>query len=188
MGEAAAIFQRGRFTHQDAVYVWAILAGSALGLLSSALGRLYSDGFYALGDTRRPLGFALIRVSLVATLGYLCALPLPRALGVDLRWGAAGLTASAGLAGWVEFLLLRRGLSRRIGAIALPVRALVRIWAAAGLAAAVATAARLISPPGRPVVEGVLVVGAYGVVFLGVAHLLGVREVGQVLRRLKARQ
>ena len=35
--------------------------------------------------------------------------------GIDPKWGAAGLTASAGVAGWVEFLLLRRGLNRRIG-------------------------------------------------------------------------
>ena len=41
-------------------------------------------------------------------LGYLCAIPLPRWLGVPALWGAAGLTASAGVAGWIEMLLLRR--------------------------------------------------------------------------------
>ena len=33
-------------------------------------------------------------------------------LGIDPHWGAAGLTASAGIAGWVEFALLRRALTR----------------------------------------------------------------------------
>ena len=38
---AAALFQTGRFMHDDAILVWAILAGSAVGLLASTLGRLY---------------------------------------------------------------------------------------------------------------------------------------------------
>ena len=41
---AAALFQTGRFGHDDAVYVWGILAGSAVGLLASTLGRLYFFG------------------------------------------------------------------------------------------------------------------------------------------------
>ena len=94
------------------MYVWGILAGSAVGLLASTMGRLYASTYYALHDTRTPLRFAVLRVALTIGLGYLFALPLPRALGVEPRWGAAGLTASAGIAGWVEFLLLRRALNR----------------------------------------------------------------------------
>src|SRR6185369_8295091 len=67
----AALYQTqtGRFRHDDAVYVWAVLAGSAVGLLATALGRLYSSAFYALFDTRTPLRFELIRVVLTVTLG-----------------------------------------------------------------------------------------------------------------------
>src|SRR5204862_2875581 len=72
---AAALFQTGRFTHQDAIYVWAILAGSAVGLLASTLGRLYSSTYYALRDTRTPLNYAIIRVVLTTALGYVCAIP-----------------------------------------------------------------------------------------------------------------
>src|SRR5579884_3604185 len=49
---AGALFQTGRFRHNDSVYVWAILAGSAVGLLASTMGRLYSSAYYALRDTR----------------------------------------------------------------------------------------------------------------------------------------
>src|SRR4029079_17047033 len=97
---AAALLQTGRFRHEDAVYVWGILAGSAVGLLASTLGRLYSSTYYALRDTRTPLRYALVRVVLTTVLGYLCAIPLPRLLGVPAVWGAAGLTASAGVSGW----------------------------------------------------------------------------------------
>ena len=41
---AAALLQTGRFTHADALYVWGILAGSAVGLLASTLGRLVGYG------------------------------------------------------------------------------------------------------------------------------------------------
>src|SRR5262249_9336256 len=57
---AAAVYQSGEFKHTDTLYVWGTLAGSAIGLLATTLGRLYSSAFYALHDTRTPLRFALI--------------------------------------------------------------------------------------------------------------------------------
>src|SRR4029077_2909241 len=61
---AAALLETGRFRHADAVYVWAILAGSAMGLLASTLARLYASTYYALRDTRTPLRYSIVRVSL----------------------------------------------------------------------------------------------------------------------------
>ena len=58
----AAVYQTGRFTRGDAIYVWGILAGATVGLLASTLGRLYSSAYYALRDTRTPLRFAIVRV------------------------------------------------------------------------------------------------------------------------------
>ncbi|HEX8189227.1 MAG TPA: murein biosynthesis integral membrane protein MurJ, partial [Pyrinomonadaceae bacterium] len=103
----AALYQSGKFGRGDTVYVWAILAGSAVGLLPSTFGRLYASTFYALHDTRTPLRFAALHVALATVLGYLFALWLPPLFGLDLRWGAVGLTVSAGLAGWAELVLLR---------------------------------------------------------------------------------
>src|SRR5258706_530233 len=115
-----ALYQSGRFRAGDSRYVWGILAGSTIGLLASTLGRLYASTYYALHDTRTPLLFAVIRVTLTTVLGYLFAIPLPPAIGLDPKWGVAGLTASAGIAGWIEFALLRRTLNRRIGQTWLP--------------------------------------------------------------------
>ena len=109
------VFQSGKFTVSDTVWGWGILAGSAVGLLASTQGRLYSSAFYALKDTRTPLRFAIIRICLTTALGYLSVRHLPMWIGIDARWGIAGLTASAGVAGWVEFILLRRALGQRIG-------------------------------------------------------------------------
>jgi putative peptidoglycan lipid II flippase len=105
----------GMVPRHDAVYVWAVLAGSAVGMLASTMGRLYNSAFYALRDTRTPFRFACGRVALSGILGYLFSIPLPGLLGIDARWGVAGLTASAGMSAWVEFTLLRRALNRRLG-------------------------------------------------------------------------
>ena len=139
----AALFQTGRFNANDARYVWIILAGSTVGLLAATMGRLYSSAFYALRDTRTPLRYAVIRVALTAVLGVFCGLYLPGLLGLDRRYGAAGLTASAGVAAWIEFALLRRGIARRIGACHVAKGVLPRLWISAALATAVALGIKL---------------------------------------------
>jgi len=40
---AGALYQTGAFTREMTIYVWAILAGSAIGLLASTWGRLYAS-------------------------------------------------------------------------------------------------------------------------------------------------
>jgi putative peptidoglycan lipid II flippase len=173
---SAALFQTGRFTHQDAIYVWAILAGSAVGLLASTLGRLYSSTYYALRDTRTPLNYAIIRVALTTALGYLCAIPLPRWLDIDAMWGAAGLTASAGVAGWVEMLLLRRALNQRIGQTGLPLPYVAMLWLAAGLAALAGWGIKLTLPQLHPIATAAGVLGVYGLVFLGSTFVFRIPE------------
>lgn len=182
---AATIYQSGRFSHADALYVWAILAGSAVGLLASTLGRLYASAYYALRDTRTPLRFALLRVVLTTLLGYAAAVWLPPRLGIDLRWGVAGLTASAGLAGWLEFLLLRRTLNRRIGESGLPVSFTLRLWAAAAMGAGVAWLIKRSLSSLPPLSQGLLVLGSYGLTYLVAALALGVSEVQQALERAR---
>jgi putative peptidoglycan lipid II flippase len=182
---AGAVYQTGAFTRAMTVYVWGILAGSAVGLLASTMGRLYSSAFYAMHDTRTPLRFAVLRVGLTIGLGYLCALPLPRALGVDPRWGAAGLTASAGLAGWIEFLLLRRALNGRIGATGLAARLLARLWGAGLAAAAVAWGVRLAVRGAHPILAALAVLAVYGAVYFLVTDRLGIPEARAVMRRLR---
>ncbi len=185
---AAALFQSGQFTRDDSFYVWGILAGSAVGLLAGTMGRLYSSGFYALRDTRTPLRFAVIRVVLTTVLGYLAAIPLPELLGIPSRWGVAGLTATAGMAGWVEFFLLRRALNERIGPTGLERPLAARLWGAALLAAGLAGAvAWALDAPLRrhPVLYALAVLGVYGPVYFSVASALGVAEAAALRRRFR---
>ena len=185
---AAAIYQTGRFSHADAVYVWAILAGAAVGLVAQTIGRLYSSAYYALRDTKTPMRFAILRVILTTSLGYFFALPLPKLLGIAPRWGAAGLTASAGIAGWVEFLLLRRGMNRKIGRVPFPSTDLTKLWTSAIAAAAAAWAVKLALHPVRPEVAAVLVLVPFGAVYLALTTLLGLNQAASMVNRLVRRR
>jgi putative peptidoglycan lipid II flippase len=179
----SALYQTGKFTHDDSIYVWAILAGSAVGLVASALGRLYSSTYYALRDTRTPLRYAIVRVLLTTALGYLCAIPLPRWIGIDPRWGMAGLTASTGVAGWVEFALLRRTLNRRIGRTGLPISLTARLWISATLAASAAWGVKLLLGRHGPILSAAAVLGTYGVVYFAASYVLRVEECRLTVKR-----
>ena len=180
----ATLYENGKFTYDDCVYVWGILAGAAVGLFASTLGRLYSSTYYALRDTRTPLNFAVIRVILTTGLGYLCAKPLPIWIGIDPRWGVAGLTSSAGIAAWVEFLLLRRALNRRIGRSGLPASFVARLWISAFVAAVGAWGIKFLAGVAHPIPDGIAILGTYGVLYFSVTHLLHVEETATAVRRL----
>lgn len=182
---AAAVFQSGRFTTVDTTFTWGILAGASLGLLASTMGRLYSSAYFALKDTRTPLRFALARVALTTLLGFLFAIPLPRALGLDPRWGAALLSVSAGIAGWIEFGLLRSRMNGRIGPTGAPLRFVLTLWLVAFVAGAAGFAVKLAVPDAHRLVVGMLALGTYGVAYVGLTRLLGVPESVALLRRVR---
>jgi putative peptidoglycan lipid II flippase len=173
---SAALLQTGRFTHADAVYVWGILAAASIGLLAQTLGRLYSSTFYALRDTRTPLRFAIVRVILTTGLGYLCALPL--------GWGVPGLTGSAGVAGWIEFALLRRALHSRIGKAGVPAALLAKLWGAAVAAAGAAWGMKALIGSQTPIVEAAAILPAFGGVYFALTWALGVEECADLVRRV----
>jgi putative peptidoglycan lipid II flippase len=184
---AGLLYQSGRFTRVDTLYVWALLIGSGIGLVASTSGRLCSSAFYALRDTRTPLRFAIIRVVLTIVLGYVAAFPVPRLLHLDPSWGLAGLPASAGVAGWIEFLLLRRGLRHRVGTFSVPGMLLVKLWSVAVFSAALAYPLKLWMS-GHPVLCGAVVLPCYGLLYLGGTRYLRIPEADTILSRLLRRR
>jgi putative peptidoglycan lipid II flippase len=183
----ALLYQSGEFTHADALYVWAVVAGSGVGLLAATMGRLYNSAFYALLDTRTPLRFAIIRVVLTVILGYLFAIPLPRMLGIAQKWGVGGLAASAGIAGWVEFALLRWALNERIGWTGLHLRYLVQLWSVAIGASALGFAVKLATLGAAPRIQGAMAIGAFGAAYLIGAKILAVPELDALVSRISVR-
>jgi len=196
------LYQTGRFEAHDTLWLWSVLAGSAVGLLAGTLGRLYASTWYALRNTRVPLTFALVRVALTIALGLVASLYLPAWCGVDARWGAAGLTASAGIAAWVEFALLRRSIAARIGALPVEGAYLRALWGSAIVASVAALlvkaalqfrathAVHLLTAGEHPLVLGALALPMYGVVYVVLTRSRGIPEAtavtGRVVRLFRA--
>jgi putative peptidoglycan lipid II flippase len=181
---AAVLYQTGKFTRDDAIYVWTILAGASVGLLASTLGRLYSSTYYALQDTRTPLLYAVLRVGLGSILGYFFAIHMPGILGLDSKLGAAGITVASGLAGWVEFVMLRNSLNRRIGKTGLALSYSAKLWLGALLGAGVGWGLKLLVTGWHPIPLAMVVLGGYGTCYFGVTYLFGVPQAQTIIHRL----
>ncbi|MBU2117715.1 MAG: polysaccharide biosynthesis C-terminal domain-containing protein, partial [Alphaproteobacteria bacterium] len=159
------LFTRGEFLTTDARATAAALFQFGWGVPAFVLIRILSPGFFARGDTRTPMTFALVSVAVNAVLAF--------ALFYG-GMGVSGVAAAVSAAAWTNALLLGLQLWRtghwkpgprvtgRVARIAL---------AALGLAGAV-WAAQL----GRPQIEA-----AVDAVLGGLTHGHGAKEIALIL-------
>ena len=182
---AAALYQHGRFTPADTRFTWGILAAASLGLLATALSRLFSSAFFALQDTKTPLRVAVARVILASAIGYPLALYGPRFLEIPPQWGAAALALSSSLAAWVEFVMLRARLGGKLGGISFPARQVVLLLALALAAGGAGYLIKVAVPDLHRVLLAVLVCGTYGVLYLGATRLTGIPESAALFDRIR---
>ena len=95
------------------------------------------------------------------------------------------MTASAGVAGWVEFSLLRHTLNARIGRTGLTPWFVARLWIAAAVATAAGWAVKLAVTGHHPALVGVVVLGPYGVSYFAAAWLLGIPHATSIFARIR---
>ena len=183
----ALLYQTGRFTQSDVKYVWAVLAGSTIGLLAATLGRLYTSAFWALRDTRTPLRFASLRVSITAGLGWFLAFPVTEWLGLPARLGLIGLTASAGMAAWIEFILLRSSLNRRIGWTGLRFPQMASLWGLALGSAGLAFAVKHWTLGLSPLISGPIVIIVFGLAYFAGAVSIRMPDALQLLQVVRTK-
>ena len=169
----AALYETGEFRAAQTLVTWGVLAAFALGLPVSACSRALSSVFYALRDTKTPARIAYVRVLVSIVIGVIAMIPLDRYGFSGLRLGAAGLAMGASCAAWVEFVMLRRALARKIGAHGPGAGPIVRLTLAASLAAALGVALQLILPPAQPWVVALETLLPFGVLYLVATALLG---------------
>lgn len=195
----AMIFQTGgEFDAAQTRLVHAVLIAFSIGLIASTGTRLLSSTFFALRDTRTPARFAVVRVTTAAVLAILlmtqfepiAVLGIPAGIfgGVTIGGqplGAVGLAAGSGIAAWVEWGLLKRSLRKRIGPVGAGMGAVARMFVAALVAAGAGWGVRLILPEVHPIVTGICVVAAYGIVYFAVAGLLRLQEVQGLATRAR---
>ena len=198
----AGLYQRGRFDRGETLLVYATLAAYAVGLLATTASRLYSSAFFALRDTRTPARVAGIRVAIATILGIAVVLQVefmqlpfldrPVGFGTLSDWriggqplGAVGLALGTGIAAWVEFLLLRRTLSRRFGGFPADGGLFLRMFAAAVAAAAAGWAIRMVVDDLPTILRTVLVCAGFGAVYFAAGAALGLGEAKRVWERAR---
>jgi putative peptidoglycan lipid II flippase len=203
----AALFERGAFRPITTMLVWYTLVGSCIGLTVTTLSRLYSSTFYAMHDSRTPYRMAMMRVAVSATLSFLFAVPLrPLFIAAIAATGApmpedrrlvgvVGITAASGVAAWIEYLLLRNRIHRRLGSGAPRGAYMLKLWIAALLAGVLSLAAdryllrgMTAHVPMHKIVEAALASGIFGIVYFLVAFFTGVPEVRATLGRFTRRR
>ncbi len=202
----AGIYRAGKFSSADVMLVWLTLAAYSLGLLASTSTRIYQTTFFALRDTKTPARVAGLRVLIAGICGAslmiqfepvtVGSFTIPAGLFANVRvdglpLGAVGLALGAAIGAWIEWTLLYRGLSRRIGAVGAGMGQLAKMFVAAIIAAAVAHGARLGVANLHPLIVAAVVVSVFGAAYFGIARVLGLTEakvvLDSVLRRLKRR-
>ena len=186
------VYRTGRFGAGDTRLVWAILGGFSIGLLAATQARLYSSTFYALRDTGTPFRIAIVRVLAGTSLAALLAFGAVRWLKVEPKWGVVGLALASGVAAWVEMLLLRRALTRRLGVpVTLEAKTTALLLVAAAMAAAAGHGVKVALWtwwPALPALVGsAVVLGCFGVVYLAAALMLGNAQARGLLGRLTRR-
>ena len=181
----AMLLQTGHFGGSDSRCVWFILAGSAVGLVATTQSRLLISAFWALGNTRTPLGIACFRVALTALLGFIVVFPLRSLFALDAVFCSASLTASAGVAGWIEFLLFRYALASKIGQFKIGGRMILGLWGIAVGSAAIALGAKFCLLGFHVIIRGVAVLGLYGLLYIGGATAAGIPEAAEAIRTIR---
>lgn len=198
-----AFFQTGRFGTADSWLVFLVLGAYSLGLLATTATRLLQNAFYALSDTKTPAVIAGGRLVISGAAGAGLMLLLDRVAlttvpGVPalieaeaLRLGAVGLALGASLGAWVELALLVRALRRHDPQFLPPFGRAAQMIGLALLAALPALGMMLILPERSPhlILRAALVVGTFGVTYLGLGHALGFSEgetwTGRLLTRIR---
>ena len=186
---AAALFETGRFNRADSFYVWRHPRRRR----HRAAARARWGGSTRRHSTRsrtrgRRCDSRSCACSTGIALGFLLAVYLPRHFGIEAAWGAPGLALAGSLAGWLEFLLLRRSLSRVVGRTVKDPALLARLWGAAAVAALGAWGVLQLVQHQAPILVFVVVMGCYGAIYVGITHALGIHEARTFVARMRRRK
>lgn len=201
----AGLYRAGEFGAADVTAVWLTLAAYSLGLVASTSTRVYQSAFFALRDTATPARIAGLRVLAAVVAGSVLmvqfesvtvfGIAIPAGAFAALRpdgvpLGSVGLALGASVGAWLEWLLLRRRLAQRVGAVGAGAATLARLLFAAVAAAAVARG--VLAATALPSIAAAAAGGAaFALVYLAVTRALGVAEAAAfnaaLLRRWRRR-
>jgi putative peptidoglycan lipid II flippase len=180
----AALYQRGSFTRAETVIVAATLGAYSVGLIAATATRLLSSAFFALHDTKTPARIAVLRVLVAGAIGGAATVLIHWQRPDLIRYGAIALAAATGVAAWLEWVLLRRRLARRLGHVPAGRQQVIRMIVAASVAAVIGRVIYVMLPAWPAVIQAAIVLAPFGLGYFALAHALGV-EVPALTRMLR---
>ncbi len=194
------VYQGGAFTSAEVPIVWLILAVFAVGMLVSTQSRIYQSALAAMHDTATAARIAIVRI-VVATLISIVAIFVLEPVRIagwsfhtalqdwqlgNASLGPVGIALGSSCGAWIEWLLLRRALTRKLGHLGHVRDAWSKSLLAGGIAAILALAIYLATSHAK-ILFSVLAVGLFGVAYLVVTWMLNLPEarefVGRITRR-----
>lgn len=216
MGEPLVdfLFERGKFTSEDTLYIWIVLAAYSLGLYATGMSRLYQNLCYSFGDVKGPARLAGLRVLVAGFVGFLLMFQLDRvaidgnsiirigdfpsfsplsefARALDTSpqpLGALGLALGSSLGAWIEYFLLKRRVSEHFHIKRDP-HLVRRYFLVPGLISAIlaGTISLLLFDQNAYFVAPVTLVSS-GIVYTFVSALFGSKAAKEFLQTVRARQ
>lgn len=207
----AFLFQWGDFTADDTTFVWLILSAYSLGLVASAVSRLYQNACFAHGDVSGPARLAALRVAIAAVLGFVLMLQFERFGVVDeqveklgsipawellpedvradesapQRLGALGLALGSAVAAWIEYWLLGRRVRAFLVRTRKPPSPVAGLVGAAIAAAVVGGGLSWLLWQQPTLIVAPLAVGFAGAAYVVVAYRRGAHSAIDLLRTVR---
>jgi len=171
----ALLLQSGSFDKAATANVKPLLAAYGFALLGNATGRVFTTTAYALGDTKTPARFALLRVFVSTAL----SLVLMRSLGV------LGVVLGAVIAGWVETCSMAFRLKRAIGGLGLGAVKMGRVLVLGAVSVGAGLGVKALLPERfvETTLGAMITLGAFGVAFLLACPALGLLSLRSIVRR-----
>lgn len=184
----SVIYQHGRFTAESTQRTAEALRFYAIGLAGYSAVKVLAPAFYALDKRHLPMLVSLLSILLNFGLNWF--------LTLRLGWGHQGLALSTSLVAVTNFVLLYIMMRRYAAGLetGVMVKLLAKLLVAGGLLAAICVFAnRLLFPVGIPtsewkkIVDLAITIGIGAAAFFGMAFLLRVNEVRDVVELIRRR-
>lgn len=169
------VLQTGRFDADSTERVAHVLSVYGFALLGNASVRLFATTYFAMGDTKRPARYAVIRVIISTVVSLL----------LMRRFGVAGVVMGATTAAWLEALLLGWQLRGKIGGLGLGELPVLRLLVLAALTTAAPLATRHYVAPllPYPTLQALATLTALAGAFAASVSALGLLDLRRFLRR-----
>lgn len=170
----SVLLRTGRFDAESTTRVASALRVYGVALIGNASVRLFATTFFALGNTKLPARYAIVRV--VASTVISLALMGP--------FGVVGVVTGAVAAAWIEAVLLGIALRRRIGGLGLGELPVARMLALAVFTCGVPLGVQTLLGELRTTIwGGLLVLTVAGIAFLTASTVFKLLSIRSLLRR-----